>query len=118
MAPDSRDGPARVLFIEDDPDVLTSVRLLLGRHGMEVLTAPNPGEGLRLLAAAAVDAVLLDLNFSRGATTGDEGLRCLADSLEQDADAVVVVVTGHSGVNIAVAAMRAGASDFATKPWS
>jgi DNA-binding NtrC family response regulator len=118
MASESRTGAARVLFIEDDADVATSVRLLLGRHEIEVLTAPNPAEGLRLLAATAVDAILLDLNFSRGATSGEEGLRCLADILEQDAEAVVVVVTGHSGVNIAVAAMRAGASDFVTKPWS
>ena len=108
----------RVLFIEDDQDVLTSVRLLLGRYEMEVLTAASPAEGLRMLAATTVDAILLDLNFSRGQTTGEEGLRCLADILEQDPDAVVVVVTGHSGVNIAVTAMRGGASDFVTKPWS
>ena len=108
----------RVLFIDDDPDVLTSVRLLLARHEFEVLTAPAPAEGLSLLAGAAVDAVLLDLNFSRGATTGEEGLRALADVLSQDPQAVVVVVTAHSGINIAVSAMRAGASDFITKPWS
>jgi DNA-binding NtrC family response regulator len=111
-------GPGRILFIDDDADVLTSVRLLLGRHEMEAMTARSPAEGLQLLAAAPVDAILLDLNFTRGATTGDEGLRCLADILEQDREAVVVVVTGHSGINIAVAAMRAGASDFVTKPWS
>jgi DNA-binding NtrC family response regulator len=93
------------------------VRLLLGRHGFEVETAPGPADALQKLAASPFDAVLLDLNFSRGATTGEEGLRCLADILEQDPQAVVVVVTAHSGVNIAVAAMRAGAADFVTKPW-
>jgi DNA-binding NtrC family response regulator len=108
----------RVLLIEDDPDVLTSVRLLLGRHDIEVLTAQTPAEGLQLLGRSAVDAILLDLNFRRGATTGEEGLACLGDILEQDPQAVVVVVTGHSGVNIAVTAMRLGASDFVTKPWS
>jgi DNA-binding NtrC family response regulator len=113
-----RTEPARVLFIDDDPDVLTSVRLLLGRHEMEVMTAADPADGLRLLGAAQVDAVLLDLNFSRSATTGEEGLKALADILQQDAHAAVVVVTGHSGINIAVTAMRAGASDFVTKPWS
>ena len=108
----------RILFIDDDADVLTSVRLLLTRHGFEVLTATSPAEGLALMAGAAVDAVLLDLNFSREAKSGEEGLRCLAEILAQDPQAVVVVVTAHSGVNIAVAAMRAGASDFVTKPWS
>jgi DNA-binding NtrC family response regulator len=113
-----RTAPGKVLFIDDDPDVLTSVRLLLSRHEMEVMTAADPADGLRLLGAAQVDAVLLDLNFSRSATTGEEGLKALADILQHDADAAVVVVTGHSGINIAVAAMRAGASDFVTKPWS
>ena len=113
-----RTAPGKVLFIDDDADVLTSVRLLLGRHELEVMTAADPADGLRLLGAAQVDAVLLDLNFSRSATTGEEGLKALADILQQDADAAVVVVTGHSGINIAVAAMRAGASDFVTKPWS
>ncbi|HEX8569058.1 MAG TPA: sigma-54 dependent transcriptional regulator [Caulobacteraceae bacterium] len=116
MPTDSR--PGRVLYIDDDADVLTAVRMLLTRHGFEVLTASNPPEGLALLGAAAVDAVLLDLNFSRGATTGEEGLRALAEILAQDPQATVVVVTAHSGINIAVAAMRAGASDFITKPWS
>jgi DNA-binding NtrC family response regulator len=113
-----RTGGGRVLFIDDDADVLTSVRLLLGRNDVEVLTAGTPVDGLRLLAATPVDAILLDLNFSRGSISGEEGLRCLGEVLEQDPDAVVVVVTGHSGVNIAVTAMRAGASDFVTKPWS
>ena len=115
-APDS-DTPT-VLFIDDDGDVRQSVRVLLSRHGVEVLVAAGPAEGLQMLASRPVDAILLDLNFSRGATAGDEGLACLADILQHDPDAVVVVVTGHSGVNIAVSAMRAGASDFVTKPWS
>jgi len=60
----------------------------------------------------------LDLNFARGATAGDEGFQTLDDILARDPDAAVVVVTGHSGINIAVAAMRAGASDFVMKPWN
>ena len=108
----------KVLVIDDDADVLQSVSLLLSRNDIEVIAASGPAEGLHALSTTAVDAILLDLNFSRGATSGDEGLACLADILEHDADAAVVIVTGHSGVNIAVAAMRAGASDFVTKPWS
>lgn len=116
IAPES--GAPVVLFIDDDIDVRTSAQVLLARHGMEMLSAAGPAEGLAILASRPVDAVLLDLNFSAGATAGDEGLACLADILNQDPDAVVVVVTGHSGVNIAVSAMRAGAGDFVTKPWS
>jgi len=106
-----------VLVIDDDADVLQSVRVLLGRHGLEVLSATGPAAGLRVLAERSVDAILLDLNFSRGATAGDEGLSCLTEILRLDPEAAVVIVTGHSGVNIAVSAMRAGAADFITKPW-
>lgn len=116
----STDASARpvILVVDDDPDVLQSVHVLLSREGMEPHGANGPASALRQLGERSFDAVLLDLNFSRGATSGDEGLGCLQDILAHDPDAAVVVITGHSGVNIAVSAMRAGASDFVTKPWS
>lgn len=107
-----------VLFVDDDPDILTTASLLLNRNGFRISTARNPTEAWSVMANEPMDVVLLDLNFTRGATTGDEGFTHLRDIVAQDPDAVVVVVTGHSGVNIAVAAMRAGASDFVMKPWS
>jgi DNA-binding NtrC family response regulator len=107
----------RVLFIDDDEDVLDAGALLLRRHGFDVATAPGPDAAWAIMASAPPDAILLDLNFSPGARTGEEGLACLGRILQADPDAVVAVVTGHSGVNIAVAAMRAGASDFIMKPW-
>ena len=110
--------PATILFVDDDEDVLKSAALLLGRRGFRLLGARTPAEAWSVLAAEAVDAILLDLNFSRGATSGDEGFRCLAEILAHDPQAVVVIVTGHSGINIAVSAIRAGASDFVMKPWS
>ena len=67
---------------------------------------------------APVDVILLDLNFARGRTTGDEGFAMLDRLLAADRDAVVVVVTGHSGIAVAVRAMKAGAADFVIKPWS
>jgi len=107
-----------VLFVDDDPDVLKAAGLLLGRHGLRMTEARSPAEAWSVLAAEPVDAILLDLNFARGATAGDEGFQTLDDILARDPDAAVVVVTGHSGINIAVAAMRAGASDFVMKPWN
>jgi len=107
-----------VLFVDDDPDVLKAAGLLLGRHGLRMTEARTPAEAWSVLAADPVDAILLDLNFARGATAGDEGFQCLDDILARDPDAAVVVVTGHSGISIAVAAMRAGASDFVMKPWN
>ncbi|TAJ70840.1 MAG: sigma-54-dependent Fis family transcriptional regulator [Phenylobacterium sp.] len=107
-----------ILFVDDDQDVLTAARLLLGRNGFRMIPARSPTEAWSALAGEAVDAILLDLNFTRGVTSGAEGFQWLADIRGHDPDAVVVVVTGHSGINVAVAAMKAGASDFVMKPWS
>jgi DNA-binding NtrC family response regulator len=98
--------------------VLKAAELLLTRHGLRMTGVRDPNALWSVLAAAPVDVILLDLNFSRGAVSGEEGFRRLGEIMAHDPDAVVVVVTGHSGVNVAVAAMRAGASDFVTKPWS
>ena len=109
---------ASVLFVDDDPDVLTSAQVLLERNGFRFFTAASPAQAWSVLAAEPIDVVLLDLNFARGATSGAEGFAWLAEIRAHDPDAVVVVVTGHSGINIAVAAMKAGASDFVMKPWN
>ena len=118
MSPDPSSQFATVLFVDDDVDVLTSANLLLAKRGYRMLSARTPAEARSHLAAEVVDAVLLDLNFSPRATDGDEGLSLLSEILQHDPYAAVVVVTGHSGVNVAVAAMRAGAADFIMKPWS
>jgi DNA-binding NtrC family response regulator len=109
--------PGHILVVDDDEDVLKAASLLLTRHGMKVSLARNPAEAWSALAGDPADVVLLDLNFSRAATSGEEGFAWLTEVIAHDPDAVIVVVTGHSGVNIAVAAMRAGASDFVMKPW-
>lgn len=108
----------RVLLVDDDPDVLTSARVLLARNGCQVVAARSPAEAWGVLAEAPADVILLDLNFTRGATSGTEGFQWLSEVRAQDPEAVVVVMTGHSGVSVAVAAMKAGASDFVMKPWS
>jgi DNA-binding NtrC family response regulator len=98
--------------------VQKAAAMLLPRRGFTLLSARCPAEAWSVLAVEPVDVVLLDLNFQPGSISGAEGLRCLEELLAHDPDMVVVVVTGHSGINIAVAAMRAGASDFVMKPWS
>lgn len=107
-----------MLVVEDDADVRGAAVLLLRRHGLQVREAAAPAAALAAVAAEPIDAVLLDLNFRRGATGGEEGLACLADLRAAAPNTVVVVVTAHSGVAMAVAAMRAGAAEFVTKPWS
>ena len=107
-----------VLFVDDDADVVHAAALLLGRHGVKLTGARSPVEARSVLAAERIDVVLLDLNFTRGATSGEEGFVGLQQILADDPQAVVVVVTAHSGISVAVRAMQAGASDFVMKPWN
>ncbi|PVX30326.1 sigma-54-dependent transcriptional regulator [Sphingomonas pokkalii] len=107
-----------ILVIDDDPDIVRAATLLLERNAMRVLGAADPDAAWVRLAEGSVDAILLDLNFARGRTSGEEGFRLLDRLIAADRNAVVVVVTGHSGIAVAVQAMRGGASDFVIKPWS
>jgi DNA-binding NtrC family response regulator len=107
-----------ILVIDDDPDIVKAATLLLTRHGMTVTGAGDPGAAWVKLAERRFDAILLDLNFARGRTSGEEGFAMLERLIAADGDAVVIVVTGHSGIAVAVRAMRDGASDFVIKPWS
>lgn len=107
-----------ILVIDDDADIAKAARLLLERHGMAVTWAPEPAAAWVRLAERAADMILLDLNFARGRTTGEEGFAMLDRLIAADRHAVVVVVTGHSGIAVAVQAMRGGASDFVIKPWN
>ena len=105
------------LVIDDDPDILVAAQMLLRDLFGEVVTAASP-EAAMATVARAPDVILLDGNFARGATNGAEGFRCLDDILAHDPDAAVVLITAHSGVQVAVEAMKRGATDFVSKPWS
>ena len=107
-----------VLFVDDDADVRKTAELLLQKRGYLYAGAANPEEALSALVANPVNVVLLDLNFTKAQTSGQEGLACLRDILRHDPKAAVIVVTGHSGLSIAVQALRNGARDFIMKPWN
>jgi DNA-binding NtrC family response regulator len=118
MAEDLSSDLGAVLFVDDDADVLASAEVLLGRNGYRMAAARTPTEAWSVLATQAIDVILLDLNFTQGATSGAEGFQWLSEIRARDPDAVVVVVTGHSGINVAVQAMKSGAADFVMKPWN
>lgn len=107
-----------VLFLDDDPDILTSADLALARHGYTVTGVQTPEAARERLDGERFDLILLDLNYRRGDTSGEAGLAFLEEQMRRDARTPVVVVTGHSGLNIAVQAMRLGAEDFVVKPWN
>lgn len=103
---------------DDDEDILTAARLLLRGLFREVVTLSSPDSALSFAAERAPDVLLLDANFARGATDAAEGLALLDRLLGQDPELIVVMITAHAGVNVAVEAMKRGATDFVSKPWS
>jgi DNA-binding NtrC family response regulator len=106
------------VVIDDDADILLAARLLLRELFAEVVTTPAPAQAMEVITQRSPDAILLDANFMRGATDGREGFLWLGRILEKDPEAVVVLITAHGGVQIAVEAMKQGATDFVSKPWN
>jgi DNA-binding NtrC family response regulator len=109
--------PPRILIADDVPDVLEALRLLLKSVGFEILVAASPKGVLDRLAETDVDVVLMDLNYTRDTTSGQEGLDLLGRLNALDPTLPVVVMTAWSSVALAVEAMRRGARDFVQKPW-
>ena len=105
------------LFLDDDADILTAAELLLSRRGFVLIKAQTPDEAREILVHTKIDVLLLDLNFRRGDIAGEAGLAFLEERMRIDPATPVVVVTGHSGIAIAIRAMRIGAEDFVVKPW-
>ena len=106
-----------VLIVDDDADILVAGKLMLKRHFTRVATCADPGELPALLAGDRFTVILLDMNFSPGDSSGKEGFYWLQRILEHDPDAVVVMITAHGDVPLAVEAIKRGATDFIAKPW-
>ena len=111
------DLPSRVLIADDQVDVLEAVRLLLKPEGYVIDTASSPAQVARAIELKDYDVVLIDLNYSRDTTSGDEGLDLLSRIRLADESLPVVVMTAWGSVDVAVEAMRRGARDFVQKPW-
>jgi DNA-binding NtrC family response regulator len=109
--------PFRVLLADDQADIRDALRLLLKREGYETQAVASPAEALSAIEAREFDAVLMDLNYARDTTSGQEGLDLLTRIQQLDATLPVVVMTAWSSIEVAVEAMRRGARDFLQKPW-
>ena len=110
-------NPGNILVVDDDDDILTAARLLLRRRFEQVVTCRRPERIPDLMARHEFDAVLLDMNFGPGESSGRQGLNWLGRIIEIDPEAVVVMITAHGNVDNAVEAMKRGAMDFIAKPW-
>lgn len=107
----------RILLADDQADIRESLRLLLKNEGFETQLASSPAEVLAAIESREFDAVLMDLNYTRDTTSGQEGLDLLSRIQSLDATLPVIVMTAWSSVELAVEAMRLGARDFLQKPW-
>lgn len=106
-----------VLVADDQPQILDAIELLLRPEGYRVEAVRSPQAVINALASETYDALLIDLNYTRDTTSGQEGLDLLAQVQAQDAQLPVVVMTAWANVELAVEAMRRGARDFVQKPW-
>ncbi|MEK9209720.1 sigma-54-dependent transcriptional regulator [Sphingomonas sp. 2378] len=107
----------RILLVEDDPVVARTTDILFRLAGHKVEVATDPHSAYSMLSGRRYDLILLDMNFGAGRSSGEEGLACIARIMADDPAARIIVITAHSGIRIAVAAMQAGARDFLMKPW-
>jgi two-component system, NtrC family, response regulator HydG len=112
------DRSGNILVVDDDNDVLYTARLVLKGLFGKVDTLNRPGLIPEYLKACKYDVILLDMNFTRGITSGKEGLEWLGKILQIDPDAHVLATTAYGEINLAVQAMKKGAVDFIIKPWN
>ncbi|WP_188599592.1 sigma-54-dependent transcriptional regulator [Polaribacter pacificus] len=112
-----RKKEATILLVDDDDDILFSARLSLKKHFTKFITTNNPKTILNLIASETVDVALLDMNYHRGFEDGKEGLYWLKQIKEISPETTILLMTAFGSVNLAVEAIKQGASDFVLKPW-
>ncbi|HVF89380.1 MAG TPA: sigma-54 dependent transcriptional regulator, partial [Blastocatellia bacterium] len=110
-------GAPKVLIADDQPDVLEALRLLLKGEGYQIKTVNSPAAIMQAMEDEDFDVLLMDLNYARDTTSGQEGLDLLTRIQALDNSLPVVVMTAWGSVDLAVEAMRRGARDFIQKPW-
>ena len=106
-----------ILVVDDNPAILTAVKICLEGVFERVLTLTDPNRMLSTLQQEAVEVVLLDMNFGPGVNSGQEGLLWLRTLRKFHPNIPVVLVTAYADVKLAVRGLKTGAADFVTKPW-
>ncbi|PSL07708.1 sigma-54-dependent transcriptional regulator [Cecembia rubra] len=107
----------KILIVDDNEDLLKAAKIFLKRHFAQVDTETNPGLLPILMVNEQYDVIMLDMNFTKDVSSGQEGFYWLDRILEIDSSAVVVLITAYGDVNTAVKAIKEGATDFVLKPW-
>lgn len=106
-----------LLVIDDNPSILTALKICLGNTFERILTLSRPDTAPTLLQQEQVDLILLDMNFSLGVNSGQDGLLWLRTFRRLHAHIPVVLITAFADVQLAIKGLKSGAADFVTKPW-
>jgi two-component system response regulator HydG len=109
--------PGKILVIDDDRDILFTTRVVLKKQFGLIKTEADPEMIMQQLENEIFDIILLDMNFSAGATSGKEGMKWLREIRKKDETAHVIMMTAYGDIDLAVKAMKEGAADFIVKPW-
>ena len=107
----------KILIVDDNEDILFTLKLLLRPLAESVTLLSDPRELLPVISRTRFDVILLDMNFRRDAVSGKEGFHWLEEILRLDAKAVVIFITAYADTEKAVQAIKQGATDFIPKPW-
>ena len=107
----------KIIIVDDNPSVRTSLKFILSRHFDNVVAIPDPTMLPAILSAGHIDAILLDMNFDSSSLDGSDGIFWLKRIKDINRPPAVVMITAFGDIPIAVEAMKLGAEDFVTKPW-
>ncbi len=117
VATPSRPMRSRILVADDQQDIREALRMLLKGEGFEIETASSPAAVISAIEVREFDGLLMDLNYARDTTSGQEGLDLLSNIRAKDSSLPIIVMTAWGSLELAVEAMRRGAKDFVQKPW-
>lgn len=107
----------KILVIDDNPAILTAVKICLTGVFEEIITRNNPEGVVALLEREKIDVLLMDMNFTQGVNSGQEGMMWLSAIQRRFPNVPIVLITAYADVKLAVRALKNGAADFVTKPW-
>ncbi len=108
---------AKILLVDDDEDILLAAKFLLKKHFTKIITANSPVLVDDILSAHEIDIALLDMNYTGGVTTGQEGFDLLKKIKNQSPATKVIMMTAYGDIDLAIKAIKEGAADFIVKPW-
>ena len=109
---------SRILVVDDNPDILDALDLLLTLHNYQVVTASNKRDAVLAVTCQSIDMVIQDMNFAYSATSGDEGVSLFYELRTLKPQLPIILITAWSHLENAVELVKAGAADYLQKPWN